>query len=178
MKFVPALACLFCLSLLGTCLVESAYIISEPCTSVTIVLVLRSVFGKTFCQRPFYVRDAVRRPRPSVHAWFIILFNAPVFLVFICLYYASWCCKPTGASRELLPEDHNCVRIALLQRLQARAAGQAPKTIFFYCFYTLPGAACRAGTRQRRRSLHPSLPACLQKRILPQKWLSLCNARS
>ena len=31
-KFVPALACLFCLALLGTCLVESAYLISEPCT--------------------------------------------------------------------------------------------------------------------------------------------------
>ena len=30
-KFVPALACLFCLALLGTCLVESAYLISEPC---------------------------------------------------------------------------------------------------------------------------------------------------
>ena len=31
MKFVPALACLFCLALLGTCLVESACLISEPC---------------------------------------------------------------------------------------------------------------------------------------------------
>ena len=30
-KFVTALACLFCLALLGTCLVESAYLISEPC---------------------------------------------------------------------------------------------------------------------------------------------------
>ena len=30
-KFVPALACLFCLALLGTRLVESAYLISEPC---------------------------------------------------------------------------------------------------------------------------------------------------
>ena len=30
-KFVPALACLFCLALLGTCLVKSAYLISEPC---------------------------------------------------------------------------------------------------------------------------------------------------
>ena len=30
-KFVPAFACLFCLALLGTYLVESAYLISEPC---------------------------------------------------------------------------------------------------------------------------------------------------
>ena len=35
-KFVPALACLFCLALLGTCLVESAYLISEPCTEAEI----------------------------------------------------------------------------------------------------------------------------------------------
>ena len=34
-KFVPALACLFCLALLGTCLVESAYLISEPCRIIT-----------------------------------------------------------------------------------------------------------------------------------------------
>ena len=34
MKFIPALACLFCLALLGTCLVESAYLISEPCIDI------------------------------------------------------------------------------------------------------------------------------------------------
>ena len=37
-KFVPALACLFCLALLGTCLVESAYLISEPCSIVAVLL--------------------------------------------------------------------------------------------------------------------------------------------
>ena len=37
-KFVPALACLFCLALLGNCLVESAYLISGPCTSMYCML--------------------------------------------------------------------------------------------------------------------------------------------